>query len=259
MKIVALSSTIYPKDFVTSTTLRDDRLEEVARCMYELEEQIGQTSSIIRREEPVPPALFKDTEFLSAEQKRKVLSNWDGFIKNGYSWSCFTDRIYKHLSLHCGYIAHYNRIGFYQTYWREDIPEFARKNNLLVRPAPSAFYNWIAFLAQFTIWGDYRDINTAMMYSLRSKLISFRKELENEVVTLFQSEIRYRHQLSREKKEHIQRRIGELTSKLEELNTELTHMNPDTFIDKRVHHYKALFPSMSEESFAVKGLAGNLF
>lgn len=74
--------------------------------------------------------MFTDTEFMSAKEKELVLKQWRTFLKKilacdfnkqsgsdyGYFLTdldkSFTDRLYKHLSLHCGFIAHYNRYGF---------------------------------------------------------------------------------------------------------------------------------------------------
>ena len=71
-----------------------------------------------------------DTEFMKADEKELVLKQWRTFLRKlleadleqqtgadyGYFPSSldkpFTDRLYKHLSLHCGFIAHYNRRGF---------------------------------------------------------------------------------------------------------------------------------------------------
>ncbi len=259
MKAVAVSNTIYPDSYVTSSGHRDKRLGELSCCMSQIDEQIAHIGRIIRSSEPVPAALFKDSPFLTANEKKKVLHDWNKFIKNGYAWSCFTDRIYKHLSLHCGYIAHFNRIGFYQTYWREDVPALARERNMAVRPVPEIFYNWVPFLAQYTVRSDYDDVNTAMMYSLRSSLIALRKELENEVIRLFHTEINYRSDLAHERKDHIGRLIDDLRSQIEALEKEREHMNPEGYVGKRISHYRELFPFVDEESFSIKGLASNLF
>lgn len=82
---------------------------------------------------------FKDEEFVSAEDKQKILKQWVRFCKSisegdhlveqdgvPVPFKFFTDRLYKHLSLHCSFIAHYNRAGFYDTYFLhgEDIERF---------------------------------------------------------------------------------------------------------------------------------------
>lgn len=57
--------------------------------------------------------MFTDTEFLSASEKAKVLNNWKLFVSSGFKRTRFTKALYKHLSLHCGFIAHYDINGFY--------------------------------------------------------------------------------------------------------------------------------------------------
>jgi hypothetical protein len=101
---------------------------------------------------------FKDAQFMSAREKELVLAQWKRFMERGFGFEQFTDRIYKHLTLHCSFIAHFNRNGFYSTYFEN--PEAT-----------------ISFLNQFdgdhglrsteygsTWWleGDYADINGAM-------------------------------------------------------------------------------------------------
>lgn len=60
---------------------------------------------------------FSDSEFMSAREKALVLKAWVRFLKNGLREKDFSDRLYTHLILHCSFIAHYNRAGFYATYF----------------------------------------------------------------------------------------------------------------------------------------------
>jgi len=60
---------------------------------------------------------FTDTEYLSADDKRKILKQWVMFCASGFSHDKFTDRLYEHLILHCGFIAHYDIDGFYCEYF----------------------------------------------------------------------------------------------------------------------------------------------
>ena len=106
---------------------------------------------------------FTDAEFLSANEKEKVLKNWTTFLKflssgkhlehkksdlgSDYGSSAprvFTKRLYEHLHLHCGFIAHYNIHGFYSEYFNGDYKDLER------------FFNNINH------WGDYIDIGNAM-------------------------------------------------------------------------------------------------
>ena len=68
---------------------------------------------------------YSNTKFMMAIEKEKVVKQFDHFIKtliknlgdNDKCFRAFTKGIYEHCHLHCGFIAHYNRHGFYQTYF----------------------------------------------------------------------------------------------------------------------------------------------
>lgn len=56
---------------------------------------------------------FKDSKFLSATEKATLFKQWVRFLSAGCPNSLFTKPIYKDLSLHWGFIAHFNQEGFY--------------------------------------------------------------------------------------------------------------------------------------------------
>jgi hypothetical protein len=60
---------------------------------------------------------FIDEPFMSAKEKEVVLNAWTRFLKNGCKFQDFTDALYRHLTLHCSFIAHYDRLGFYEFYF----------------------------------------------------------------------------------------------------------------------------------------------
>ena len=79
---------------------------------------------------------FKDVEFMTVKDKQLVINNWIKFLKQlaidtgeeqldkhgnqvPILFKYFTRRLYEHLSLHCSFIAHYNRYGFFDTYFNE--------------------------------------------------------------------------------------------------------------------------------------------
>ena len=70
--------------------------------------------------------VFRDSEFMSAREKLLVQKAWVRFLKNGLRSEDFSDRLYKHLINHCGFIAHYSRAGYYATYFEngEDTTRF---------------------------------------------------------------------------------------------------------------------------------------
>jgi len=102
---------------------------------------------------------FKDVEFMTAKEKELTLKAWERFFKNGLQFKDFTDRLYKHLSLHCSFIAHYDRAGFYATYFEE--PE----DTLKFLSQFDNDTNHISIEYGMTYWytaSDYSDLNKAM-------------------------------------------------------------------------------------------------
>lgn len=61
---------------------------------------------------------FSEERFMSAEKKRQVLKAWLRFLKGGCKESQFTEALYDHLNQHCSFIAHFNRLGFYEFYFQ---------------------------------------------------------------------------------------------------------------------------------------------
>ena len=99
-----------------------------------------------------------DSEFLSAMEKALILKQWKRFIENGFRQEDFTKRIYDHLHLHCSFIAHFSREGFFGTYFErpEDTIRF-------VRQFDSDFgFKSVEYGALWWIQGDYADVNNAM-------------------------------------------------------------------------------------------------
>ncbi len=109
--------------------------------------------------------MFKDTESMTAREKELVLKNWDKFLKQGLQKNYFTKRLYHHLYLYCGFIAHYDLGGFYSTYFDagEDTQRF------------------FGHFCNHTTTRDWNDINTAMkeVYSKYRRIIL--KQTENNM------------------------------------------------------------------------------
>lgn len=94
---------------------------------------------------------FTDARFMTAKEKALVLKNWKTFLKHGLKQELFTKRLYGHLHLHCGFIAHYNIHGFYSTYFEagQDTQRF--------------FDNLRSNLNSIYGSGEYHDLDTAML------------------------------------------------------------------------------------------------
>ena len=103
---------------------------------------------------------MKSTKFMSADDKEKVLQDWQRFIESDFSQTRFTKVLYNHLIQHCSFIAHYNQAGFYGTYFEDPedtmkfISQFDRDQGCV-----SVEYGMKYWLNN----EDYRDINNAMV------------------------------------------------------------------------------------------------
>jgi hypothetical protein len=62
---------------------------------------------------------FTDGRFMTAAEKEQVLADWKRFITGDFRGTFFTKRLYYHLHQNCGFIAHYDLHGFYQTFFVE--------------------------------------------------------------------------------------------------------------------------------------------
>lgn len=69
---------------------------------------------------------FRDEHFMTAAEKEKVLRAWIRFLKSGCARTQFTEALYQHLSLHCSFIAHFDRNGFYNFYFERITPQLFR-------------------------------------------------------------------------------------------------------------------------------------
>ena len=75
-----------------------------------------------------------DSEFMTAKEKALVLKQWGSFLRGlletdeervltdrGFlpkkQFRRFTETLYRHLNLHCEFIAHYDRAGFFSAYF----------------------------------------------------------------------------------------------------------------------------------------------
>lgn len=107
---------------------------------------------------------MQDTQFMSADEKRRVLRQWERFLAGGMNWEQFSKGLYDHLIQHCSFIAHYDRAGFYSTYFQsgEDracfLSQFDQRQAEANGVPPSVEY-WGTWWAD----GDYADINLEMI------------------------------------------------------------------------------------------------
>ena len=75
--------------------------------------------------------MFKSTEFSTAEDKAKFANHLIRFIESGYNWNLFYRWFYTRLSMSFGHIAHYNKSGFYNTWFADKTSQSAWLSHIL--------------------------------------------------------------------------------------------------------------------------------
>jgi hypothetical protein len=102
---------------------------------------------------------FSGGEFMTAREKELALKAWVMFLKHGLRSENFTRRLYGHLIQHCSFIAHYNRGGFYATYFEqgEDIARFLSQFD------KRGDCRSVEYGGTWWLQGEYEDLNRAMV------------------------------------------------------------------------------------------------
>ena len=124
---------------------------------------------------------MKPTKFMSADDKKAVLRDWQCFIKSDFDRKYFTKKLYDHLHLHCSFIAHFNLHGFYDTYFEdpERTMKFLKQFDKDYGNKSIEYGNTYWFTSK-----DYQDLNSEMAYSLepyKSKIYSGLKQNTKEM------------------------------------------------------------------------------
>lgn len=107
---------------------------------------------------------MNDAPFMTAAQKEKVLRHWEAFLKSGLKPERFTRDLYEHLIQHCSFIAHFDRWGFYSTYFTAGddkarfLSQFDRR-----RAGPEGIPPSIECGGTWWCRGTYEDINRRMI------------------------------------------------------------------------------------------------
>lgn len=119
---------------------------------------------------------FRDVEFMTAAQKAKVLKAWVAFLKSGLAEAKFTEALYKHLHMHCSFIAHYDKGGFYSVYFTTDAEATLRfldqfDPDGIGRSAELGATHWRTH-------EDYRDLADAMREAARPLLAELRTKIK---------------------------------------------------------------------------------
>lgn len=122
-----------------------------------------------------PDHEFRDEQFMTAAEKQKVLRAWTRFLKNGCAKTQFTEALYHHLSLHCSFIAHFDRNGFYNFYFERITPQLFRFFDQFdaEKPGISAEYGSKGWLSPHSTGAD---LNHAMREAARPYLAGLRQQ-----------------------------------------------------------------------------------
>lgn len=105
---------------------------------------------------------FTPTQWDTAEQKAKFANHFVRFVESGFKKSLFFDWFYKRLSMTFGFIAHYNREGFYDTWFLtfNSQLEFLKH----IRNTNNGLYGDVAF--------TYSDVERAITEWFGARLIT---------------------------------------------------------------------------------------
>jgi hypothetical protein len=107
--------------------------------------------------------MFKDTKDMSANEKSTIYAAWIRFVNSGFKEVHFTKALYKHITLHCSFIAHYNRGTFYDLYFKNvDMKERFIQQFVTGKACEGCFSDmWLRGGNDYC--QQFYDINTAMV------------------------------------------------------------------------------------------------
>jgi len=123
--------------------------------------------------------VFCPTKWDSAEQKKKFMKHFLRFAEKGFPESLFPKWFYQRLSNTFGHIAHYNRAGFYGTFFT----------------TPKGRVDFLRICLDYPCYGDpaytYSDVERAIQDALREGkfLERYERELAGAVETRERAEL----------------------------------------------------------------------
>ncbi len=139
---------------------------------------------------------FTDAEYMTAQQKRRILGDWVRFFKNGATFKRFTKRLYEHLIQHCSYIAHFSRRGFHETYFADPealqrfLDQFDRS-----RGCVSTEYGMTYWIRDGNdVSAAYYDLNDALVDAIADMLPALREQARKRAVEAAQEQVRLAEQ-----------------------------------------------------------------
>lgn len=123
---------------------------------------------------------FTDAQYMTAKEKEMVAKAFERFLKNNFREEDFTKRLYEHLHLHCGFIAHYDINGFYGTYFEDPANTISFLDRLLGHP--------------YTM-GDYKDVEAAFLQSFNKHKETIRRHLSSRLLEVADQEMQQAQKL----------------------------------------------------------------
>lgn len=150
----------------------------VSEARERVQKRVNARRERSRAREAEAAAAYQDTQYMTANEKAKVVEDFTRLVQHvaehGTSRempAAFTVRLYEHLSMHCGHIAHYDRAGF----WHAQLSTGQKAMSFFEGMADHRLVAWSVH--------DYRDVNAAMGAAARARLEGLREVLHKAVRT----------------------------------------------------------------------------
>ena len=137
---------------------------------------------------------FTPTRWDTAQDKRWFAQQFMRFVQGDFLVKYFTERFYRRLSNTFGHIAHYNRDGFWSTFFTTTVDKLRFLEQTLEHPC----------------WGDpawtYSDVERALQAWLQADgtLARYRRKLAEETESTERTELlRLQKKYGREQLHHV--------------------------------------------------------
>ncbi len=135
---------------------------------------------------------FTDAQYMTAQQKRRILGDWGRFFETRMDYKRFTKRLYEHLTLHCSFIAHFNRQGFFDTYFADPealqrfLDQFDRSKGCV-----STEYGMTYWIRDGNdVSAQHYDLNSALVDAIAHMLPALREQARQRAVDAAREQLR---------------------------------------------------------------------
>lgn len=155
---------------------------------------------------------FETTEYITDLEKAKLYVSFVKLLNNHFKFTLFNKNLYQHFSTHCGFIAHYNRNGFYGEYFETAAKYHFNVNGYInpshecsgnlnessslshrelfyniykelngMREGIGAFYSTIMSNQNWGAYSDYKDLDGAIKDAFNEYLEIWREEIRKAI------------------------------------------------------------------------------